>query len=447
MKKSFFFCMVLVFIILNENCTPLYKKVNTDKLQKHPTIVTFRDSYDYKLSSSKAKNKDEYSRKQIESFLCTFVPKYITHNDLSKKYIYKNTDSELCSIQEFFIRSRNINEKELKTANKMEIKKWFESKVIIVCKGSYRHKDIKCVKTFFSIVNKVIGKEKFIFDEHSDIGNIVIEFLNKKPNDSFVDFLGASMLLKDNLKTFFFKVKDKMKIMTYKANTIFASDIFDIKKLSSREQLFMGKNRFVKVFITNIAGSDLKIKTIVHELLHAIGFPGHSPYTGSSLFPVSNPVLARKNKSLFSKLDLCMIEMLYRPEILPAMTLEEAGKIITNLKMLKHTKREDILMFLESKKKSLGNEKVELLEESDIVFYKIGQINKNIERIENFIINIKKNNELTKTDTINVENSKKRIILLKKELSNLNKRKREILSRFKQIVRQIKAIDEESKFL
>jgi len=64
--------------------------------------------------------------------------------------------------------------------------------------------------------------------------------------------------------------------------------------------------------------------------MHTLGFAGHSPYKDSGLYPFIVPAYRwrRWNKDPISPLGQRMVEMLYRPEILPGMTIKEAGEIL-----------------------------------------------------------------------------------------------------------------------
>jgi hypothetical protein len=59
-----------------------------------------------------------------------------------------------------------------------------------------------------------------------------------------------------------------------------------------------------------------------------------------------------------------MVEILYRPEILPAMSIKEAGEVLTHLKYREKTTSLEIKAFLAQKKKVLENRKTALLKKA-----------------------------------------------------------------------------------
>ncbi|MCK7509965.1 MAG: hypothetical protein MZV70_41985 [Desulfobacterales bacterium] len=104
------------------------------------------------------------------------------------------------------------------------------------------------------------------------------------------------------------------------------------------EEAFRKNNRVLKIVLSNIIDPASGQWVLVHELLHSLGFSGHSPNIGVNLFPLWFSIIIRGSDSsqkfsvddsggVMSAGTYRMLEMLYRPEILQNVS-QEAGQIL-----------------------------------------------------------------------------------------------------------------------
>ncbi len=334
-------------------------------------------SYQYIFSLPKEEFPDEYSRPEIESFLCAAVPEFIERNDVLLDFIPEDGEIGFGKVSDqLYIRYIEVSEEEKKKMGETEINKWFEEDVKVACSGSPSTKDIQLVRRFFEDVNLIIGRKKFVYNDSYKTGNIVLEFSLRPPVSMNKAKVGEATCLEDNLRAIYYKVKEQMKVETYVIGSgKLVVDGSGLIKYSSNELAFRKKNRIIKVHITNVADSKVRKAVILHELLHAVGLCGHSPLAGCQLFPVqvSERVLSTirigkkklktvKTSGLLTPQTVVMLEMLYRPEILPGMTVKEAAEILSDLKRRTYTSKNEILEFFESRKAELEADKRALLE-------------------------------------------------------------------------------------
>ncbi len=322
---------------------------------------------------------DYYSRREIESFLCVSVPEFISLADVyiergrltpravgeGRWYIKKGG-----VYNRFYTRYKTVTPEQRHLLESHEINKWFEEKVTLVCTGYPSSVDIELVRHLLDTVNRAVGREKFVYVEGEDVGNLVVEFSSEPAPTDPMEFIGESACLQDKLQVVFYRQNDKMKIETY--NTDFGgvdSNALFIK-YTAREKEFAKKNRILKIHISDIEERKSRDMLIIHEILHSLGYCGHSPYADSNLFPLPIPVADLRFSSEASPLPLNvkitktalrMLEMLYRPEILPGMSIKEAGEVLSRLKTREKTTPDEIKSFLMAQKTKLEKKKKALL--------------------------------------------------------------------------------------
>lgn len=319
--------------------------------------------YAYTLSPDKTDKADEYTRREIESFLFACAPGYIGGEDLFK----------VSAINMYFVKAKSNFENQRKMVESQEINKWFEEKVTVTSKGNLTVLDIETIERFFKKVNQVIGKEKFFYTPGQGVANIVIRLAPPGESFQFHDYAGETSLLKDNLRIRITTSDQDPKphIVTFHSGIGKVVGSSNYIKLTPRELEFRKNNRLVKVVMKNILDPRTRYYAFVHELLHSLGFPGHSPYYESHLFPLpvqtnkDQPPVLGINSPVFTRLAERMVEMLYRPEILPGMTVKEAGEVITQLKHMDKTPKNEIISFLLDRKNRLENQKKTILEKEE----------------------------------------------------------------------------------
>jgi hypothetical protein len=327
--------------------------VDTEKIEK----------YSYTLAPDKADKAGEYTRQEIESFLCACAPAYIGVEDLYK----------VAAIGEYFVKAKKNFGNQRKMVENVEINKWFEDQVTVTSKGDLTVLDIETTAGFFKKINQVIGKEKFFYKPGLEVANIIIELAPPGKFFQFNNHAGETSLLKDNLRIRITTSDQEPKphIVTYHSGIGKVITGSNNIKLTPRELEFRKNNRLVKVVMKNILDPHTRYFAFIHELLHSIGFAGHSPYRESHLFPL--PVRVNKdllpvfaiNSPVFSRLAKDMVEMLYRPEILPGMTVKEAGEVLTRLKRIDKTPKNEIISYLLDKNNRLEGQKKTILEKEE----------------------------------------------------------------------------------
>lgn len=321
------------------------------------------EKYSYTLAPDKTDKTDEYTRREIESFLCACSLGYIGMEDLSKTP----------AIGVYFVKTKKNFENQKKVVENQDINKWFEDQVTVTSKGNLTVLDIETIEGFFKKVNQVIGKEKFLYTPGLEVANIIIELA---PPGKFVqlnELVGETFLLEDNLGIRITTSDEDPKphIETYNTGSAGVIVKSENIKLTPRELEFRQNNRLVKVAIKNILDPHTRYFAFIHELFHSLGFIGHSPYQESLLFPL--PVRVNKaplpgfgsGGSLFTELAQSMVEMLYRPEILPGMTVKEAGEVLTRIKRIDKTPKDEMISYLLERKTPLENQKKAILEKEE----------------------------------------------------------------------------------
>ncbi len=319
--------------------------------------------YSYTLAPDQIDKTNEYTRREIESFLCACSPGYIRVEDLYKAP----------AIGGYFVKAKKNFENQKKMVENQDINKWFEDQVTVTSKGNLTVLDIETIEGFFKKVNQVIGKEKFLYTPGLDVANIIIELA---PPGKFVqlnELIGETFLLEDNLGIRINTSDEDQKphIETYNTGSAGVIVKSENIKLTPRELEFRQSHRLVKVAIKNILDPHTRYFAFIHELFHSLGFIGHSPYNESLLFPL--PVRANKaplpgfgsGGPLFTGLAKTMVEMLYRPEILPGMTVKEAGEILSLIKRIDKTPKDEMISYLLDRKNRLENQKTAILEKEE----------------------------------------------------------------------------------
>lgn len=353
---------------------PLLVDTDTDKLPVN--------SYVFTLSKGKVNKTGEYTRKEIESFLCANSFSYINTADLfRKKSDYAYIDNKVTVrkgvrlgyrvVPRYYLKPKTLTEDAKEAYLDNEISKWFEETVTVKCKGKFNHHDLNTTIKFFEQVNKVVGYKKFVFDLKATVTNIVVEFSADAPPRDHLALAGRAIILSDTLRVLFYQEKDDIKVETSRAVSDLLSNNSRMLRYTPEEMAFRKTNRLVKIYMTNVRSQQIRSLVLLHELLHAIGFSGHSPYAESYLYPVPMPVSNTVGHDIstqellnnpLSTHALRLVEMLYRPEILPGMTLKEAGQVLAGLKLKSLTSNESALSFLVNQKIQLEQKRSDLLE-------------------------------------------------------------------------------------
>ncbi|MCP4158355.1 MAG: hypothetical protein GY757_62225 [bacterium] len=373
--------------------------------------------YDYVFSLPLQNNPNGYTRMEIESFLCASIINYIGIDDICKNYVEIKSPDPVAKTKSstnkkkrskkggaltydltarvpfYYTKYKNTGRTKKASLENLEINKWFEKKVFIVCKGKPHPGDGDTVKKFFHDLNKIVGREQFLFRENQTPGNIVIDFTGIEAPDDPLATAGMTVCLVDNLHVAFYREGGLAKTQSY---------------------VYPGqKRRVITIEIANIADAGTRERVITHELLHAVGFNGHSPYPQCRLFPIyvqsriagasewanlewlsresarrenatenkaralgesplqepgtahagsnheSSPNRRKHGDSMV--LAKSMLEMLYRPEILQGMTIKETAQILPLLKRRAHTTKSDIKSFLSKRFQLLENQETLLM--------------------------------------------------------------------------------------
>lgn len=342
-----------------------------------------------------------YSRREVESFLCAAAPGFIELSDVytGQNRPYLTTDGYLYMkhkgmLHRFFIRNKEVDQKQREMLESREINKWFEEPVTLICKGHPTAGDIKTMIYFIDTVNQIIGREKFVYSEEGEVGNIIVEFSGgEELRDGMgpVDYIGESACLADPMRVAFYRENEKMKFHQYRVSFEGVSDTALFVKYSPAEEAFGKKNRVIKIHIANVSDRKIRDMALIHELFHSLGICGHSPYMDSHLFPLPIPVgdlesisrlPSEMRKRKISPLGRRMVEMLYRPEILPGMSLKEAGQVLAQLKHREKTSPAEIKAFLEQRKRVLETKKTALLEKARPRLERREEIQRSLPRLD-----------------------------------------------------------------
>ena len=315
--------------------------------------------YTYTLTPEKEDLPGEYTRQEIESFLCACAPGFIRAEDL-----YKTGSNG-----KYLVKPKINADNQIKMVDTYEISKWYEDKVLVTATGALTPLDIDTIKGFYDKINQVIGQKKFVYKPRLEAANIVIELAPPQDKLQVQEYVGETSILQDNLAVRLTSHDQTMslQIETYKLGSGKLINESRNIVLTPEEMEFRKQNRLVKVYIKNILDPHTRYFAFVHELLHSIGFTGHSPYYESHLFPLPvrafpDPLpLFRHDAPVLSDFAQRMVEILYRPEILPGMTLKDARDILMHSPPLEKTPPQSIITYLQSRKNQLENQQKNLL--------------------------------------------------------------------------------------
>lgn len=319
-----------------------------------PDIVDYR----YLLSPEPILESGYYNRYEIESFLCANALSFIRAEET-----YKSTRGD------FLVNPASLGEKQVTEARKQLIGKWFEERVTVTAVGDVTEYDLDIIQTFYKTVNRLIGQERFVFVPDCQVANIIIQLEKPDPDYRLRKYIGESAVLQDNLRVRLSVDNDHIRLDTYKSGSGRLINKSSYITLTPAELEFRKENRLVKVFIRKVDNHVVMYFAIIHELMHTIGFPGHSPYYQSHLFPL--PVQAypwKRSAPFLAPIAERMIEMLYRPEIIPGMTIAEAGEILARLKRLGKTPKNNTIHFLHEQKKNIFAQKEALMARAKAIY-------------------------------------------------------------------------------
>ncbi len=295
--------------------------------------------YTFHFTDPEYKNKKQ--RIIIENFLCSMIPDLINYNNIDKKKAL----APVIEDREALLASTSID-------------KWYENRVSWKLSGNFSAGDLDTVKTFFKKLNSSVGYKQFVHEQKAEVANIVIHFNSEDEKFLYYSTSGESSLPGSLWVVKLKYVKGRVK--WDRIPTRFRGDFKEYSSIrySKKELKFAQSERVVKIVI----GSSKRIpfnspgrkRTIIHELLHGTGFQGHSPYYKCALFPTG--FVSKKHDE---KLTTSLMKSLYRPDILPGMTLSEAKEVLSSPF---NSKPEEFLNFLKEKKNSLTRENKELVE-------------------------------------------------------------------------------------
>ncbi len=342
MYNAFFFSIIL---ILSSLLTAQVPTVSTS----HGTGVS---GYAITLAPQINEKTCLYSQDELESFLCALSPGFIEQEDID------NDSFTFVAFTRFKVNpSHQVN-----LAYRNEINKWFEDIVTVTTRGYVTAMDTDTITRFFKEVNQIIHEDKFIYTPGLPAANIIIEMEPPGGLRYFDSRIGETSNLKDNMGVRLIFSDSKIDVRPY--NTGGGAIVGNLKKIffTPEEHAFRRNNRFCKVVLINVLDPITRRTLIIHELLHTLGFSGHSPYPGSNLFPYPYRKLENGFKGpIIPSLAARMIEMLYRPEIAPGMNVKEARDLLANLKNANSTSKEEISLYVSQRRKLLTSAKDLLL--------------------------------------------------------------------------------------
>ncbi|MCP4151411.1 MAG: hypothetical protein GY757_26945 [bacterium] len=422
--------IVLIFLLVAPLAGTKKNIADPGKERTVPLLKSEKD-YEYHFAPQKENSPEEYSRKEIESFLCASAKSFIRDTDvLSGFYVVAISPTGNVAAAK-----RRDSVKKNK-----EINKWFEKRVTLSCKGAPTPKALKVINYFVDEVNTIIREKKFLYTPNSKVANIIIELEAPKRSGKKKKLMGEATCLDDNMGIIISMEGWKIKVRTYSKNSGILFNVSRKISYSKEEKIFMRDNRMVKVYIEDILEQKIRNRVILHELMHAIGFTGHSPFSQSKLFPVSLetwsgsvPLVLTEKSELFP-LDKTMIEILYRPTLLPGMTIQEATPVLNHLKRKKYaheelqailTKRRQIL---DEKKKQVLKEEKSKYNDADKIYFRLTALDETKKKLVREIAREKR-----RMPKVNVKADDESLVLLlklglvKKKLNQLKKMKQDLI--------------------
>ena len=220
-----------------------------------------------------------------------------------------------------------------------EVSRWFENKVSVRLRGTLSPQIRRTVARFFSEVNQCSGSVHFVVLEGTGPANIVVRVGREKSGPHARSFLqvGESSGLNDRLRVHLKISGSRLIIDPFTATARSQPRNARFVHFTPRDLDFLKRQRMVKVFVQRMPSPGLQKLVLVHELLHAIGFPGHSPFRECELFPLTAANNPQEEEQILSTLSRSLVEMIYRPEILAGMNLKEAARALSRLPRLNDT--------------------------------------------------------------------------------------------------------------
>ena len=244
----------------------------------------------------------KYSRFEQENFLCLLAAGFIGLKDVTQNRLGAYVDHARYAM--------NI------IPDTRLIVKWTHDPVRVVCLGSPTAADVATVKDFIAMVNAILGEERFIYGPPDfDAANVVI--VTEKP-----------IFTKDDICRQKIRISGFCNFMLKPLAWAYGFPAVD----QTIPALTRSSDRQVMVFIRGFVDQVLRSNALRHELMHALGFPGHSPDPRSILFPLQVCNYRSSRQRLLSSLDREMIGLLFRPEILPGMNLAEVKRLLPDLR-------------------------------------------------------------------------------------------------------------------
>jgi len=174
--------------------------------------------------------------------------------------------------------------------------KWTGDRVRISFQGTAAAADACAATQFCEQVNSIIGREKFVVVGDNEPAEIQI-------------IMGKRLFSKDDISL------GRVKYSGY-------CDFSPSDHLPPRG---------VQVWVQGFRDQTLRDNALRHELMHAIGFPGHSPEADSLIFPVQLCPYEGFTTRRMSKRDERMISLLYQTSIDDGMNLVQVRHILQTI--------------------------------------------------------------------------------------------------------------------
>lgn len=355
--SAFFLIFLVLGVFLFSSLTYASGKTNRPIIKTNEPPLKVTCQYEFILTPPKEDKADEYSRLEIENFLCAMAENFIVAEMITRYNISSN----------YYIPDQETLTSQKPRVEQCEILKWFEDRVTVTSKGTVSARSENTIRAFYQRVNQIIGQEKFIYQPQLAVANIIIQLEENLLEEESPHYLGETSLLQDNLRTRLGINDGGVYLDIYTIGN--TPVIVDSKQISftPEELQFRTTNRLVKVYLNLTKHPRMQHFSLVHELMHTLGFCGHSPFLESFLFPYpvdcyteSIPNLSKEPLRLTGLAERA-IEMLYRPELLPGMTLKQATPLLSRLKLRALTPDQEIIATLNTLNQELIENKKQLL--------------------------------------------------------------------------------------
>lgn len=297
-----------------------------------PTLPR-QSPYEYQLAPGTVSPSGGYSRMDLENFLfCAADGGFSVHQALNQDPRDQST------IGKSFVQV-GISQKIRDHIMRREVSRWFENPVTVRLRGEVTPAIRRMTERFFSEVNRFSGTTRFLVLPGTEAAHIMIRVgLLKEPLDTrrYLQ-VGESSGLSDRMRVHLRPGAERLLVDTFTAEAVSQPLNARFIRFTPEDLEFLKRHRMVKVFIHRWSRPDIQENVLVHELLHAVGLPGHSPFTRCGLFPLANPRPGNTGGTMLSPLSATLVEMLYRREIGTGMSLEEAANILSSLPRLDDT--------------------------------------------------------------------------------------------------------------